>query len=78
LVRLYFFSKSIISQHREKINAQVREGCYFRYFANLQIHVKPQNKKVGKIFRRDKKGTTNQAGQRGIFANRLKVFVVFG
>ena len=65
-------------QHFEGQGVKVTHGTAMRYLANLQIHVKPQNKKVGKIFRRDKKGTTNQAGQRGIFANRLKVFVVFG
>jgi len=39
--------------------------------ANLQIHVKPQNEKSWKGFSKGKKGMTNQAGQRGIFANRL-------
>jgi len=46
--------------------------------ANLQIHVKPQNEKSWKGFSKGKKGMTNQAGQRGIFANRLKMFVLFG
>ncbi len=49
-----------------------------RYLANLQIGVKGQNEKSREIFSVGKKGMTKQAGQRGIFANRLEVFVVFG
>ena len=50
-------------------------GCNF---ANLQIHVKPQNEKSWKGFSKGKKGMTNQAGQRGIFANRLSRTIISG
>ena len=46
--------------------------------ANLQIHVKPQNEKSRKDFSKGKKGMTNQAGQRGIFANRLSRTIISG
>ncbi|MFG6353637.1 MAG: hypothetical protein K1W21_18955, partial [Oscillospiraceae bacterium] len=46
--------------------------------ANLQIHVKPQNEKSWKGFSKGKKGMTNQAGQRGIFANRLSRTIISG
>ena len=46
--------------------------------ANLPISVKPQNGKKLKNFCKSKKGMAKQAGQRGIFANRLKGFVLFG
>ena len=44
----------------------------------LQIHVKPQNEKSWKGFSKGKKGMTNQAGQRGIFANRLSRTIISG
>jgi len=46
--------------------------------ANLQIHVKLQNEKSRKDFSKGKKGMTNQAGQRGIFANRLSRTIISG
>ena len=47
-------------------------------YTNLQIHVKPQNEKSRKDFSKGKKGMTNQAGQRGIFANRLSRTIISG
>jgi hypothetical protein len=36
-------------QHFEGQGVKVTHGTAMRYLANLQIHVKPQNKKVGKF-----------------------------
>ena len=56
----------------------LQSATLFHYLANLQIHVKPQNEKSRKGFSKGKKGMTNQAGQRGIFANRLSRTIISG
>ncbi len=62
-----------------KFNDSLTGSFHFRRKeANLQIHVKPQNEKSRKDFSKGKKDMTNQAGQRGIFANRLSRTIISG
>ena len=64
-------------RHHQHQRTNFIRWCLNRYFANLQIGVKPQNEKSQHYFCSMKMGITKQAGQRRIFANRLNRADIF-